>query len=798
MVNRQKSFFHSPFTIYYLPRDMQEVRRKKAIDIGWRAWVPLVVRVAALMVLAAGVIYVGISYYRNRNHEPFRMRGEAPELSKQVTSVIEGYERRVMDGERLRLLVRAARDITYSDNHHELEEVHLEVYPEKGDKPDQITAQRAIYLPDERDSNQARVWFSGNVQIETRDALVARTEKISYDQATEIAETSVPITFTRENVSGSSTGATVDAKNKRLDLRQDVLITIAPEAEAAHSSKANLRSRPITIRSARAVFDQASMHLSFTGGATAEQERDVMSGAQLSATLNERKRVQKVEARGASYLRSMEEGRAAEVHAAGMDFFFDADQRLQKAAASRDVRARSLDADSQMELTGASTLEVDFQPQKERSLLKEMRTGGRSVLSLAAPQSRLNDPRAANKRLTADSVKLIWRSTGRDLEKAEAAGNAELVVDPVQKSATADRKTLTAPLFVCDFFEAGNLAREFNATGGETKAVIDPVQPTEERAQRTLTAQKMMAIFVRETQDVERLDALTDAKFNERDRNGRAQNASYTAADETVRLRGGEPTVWDAHARTKALEIDSDTRSDISYSRGKTATTYYSQEQTNGATPFQKVKSPVYIVSDRAEFRHVAGVAVYTGNARAWQDDNFVRAGTITIYRDRKRMEGEGRVQSALYQVKRKGANGAGTIVPAFATANSMFYSEDERLLHYEGNVDIKQDTDRIRSAVANIYLLKETNEVEKTIAERDVVVTQPGRQGTGNWAQFTAADETVILKGSPARVEDAEQGSTEGGRLTVYLRESRVVADDTRGTQTPGRVRSTHRIRKQ
>ena len=27
------------------------------------------------------------------------MRGEAPELSKQVTSVVEGYERRVMDGE---------------------------------------------------------------------------------------------------------------------------------------------------------------------------------------------------------------------------------------------------------------------------------------------------------------------------------------------------------------------------------------------------------------------------------------------------------------------------------------------------------------------------------------------------------------------------------------------------------------------------------------------------------------------------------------------------------------------------
>jgi LPS export ABC transporter protein LptC len=777
---------------------MQEVRRKRAIAVGWRAHLPLVARVLAIGVLVAGLIYVGISYYRNRNNEPFRMRGEAPELSKQVTSVIEGYERRVMDGERLRLLVTATRDITYSDNHHELEEVHMEVYPATGDKPDQISAHRAIYLPDEKDSSKARVWFTGDVNIQTRDALTAKTEKIEYDQSKEIAETAAPISFERENVSGHSTGAMLDAKNKKLDLRKDVEITVAPDAKAAASPKASVRAKPVTIHAGRGVFDQLHMHLSFTGGATAEQERDVMSGDSLFATLSAQKRVQKVEARGNSYLRSLNEGRSAEVHATDMDFFLDGDQRLQRATASQDVIARSLDADSQMELTGANSLEVDFLPQGQQSLLKEMRATGRSVLTLAAPKSRAADPRAANKKLTADSVKLIWRSTGRDLESAEAIGNTELIIDPVQKSATADRKTLTAPQLNCEFYEAGNLAKQFNASGGEVKAVIDPLQPTQDRAQRILIAQKMTAIFVRETQDVELLDAQGDAKFTELDRNGRAQNVSYTAADETVRLRGGEPTVWDSRARTKAVEIDSDMRSDISYGRGKTYTTYYSQEQTNGATPFQNVKSPVFIISDRAEFRHVTGVGIYTGNARAWQDDNFVRADTITIYRDTKRMEGVGHVQSALYQARRKNAGGASAVVPAFATSNSMSYSEDERLLHYEGSVDIKQDTDRIRSAMANVYLLKETNEVEKTVAEREVIITQPGKQGTGDWAQYTAADETVVIKGAPARVEDTEQGSTEGGRLTLYLRENRVVADDARGPQSPGRVRSTHKVRKQ
>jgi len=54
-------------------------------------------------------------------------------------------------------------------------------------------------------------------------------------------------------------------------------------------------------------------------------------------------------------------------------------------------------------------------------------------------------------------------------------------------------------------------------------------------------------------------------KFNQKDKNGVASSGSYTAADETVRLRGGEPTVWDSRARTKATEIDSNTATDISF-----------------------------------------------------------------------------------------------------------------------------------------------------------------------------------------------------------------------------------------
>jgi LPS export ABC transporter protein LptC/lipopolysaccharide transport protein LptA len=759
---------------------MQEVTRKRAIALGLRAKVPVITRIVAFALLVSGLAVVGISYYklRNANAEKFKPKSEKPELSKEVTGVIEGYEHHVTKDDRLYLLVKASRDVTYSDGHHELENISMAVYPSEGETPDQISAARAIVQPE---SNVLS--FIGNVKIETKEKLKVNTEALSFDQNTGIAQTDSPVSFERENVSGSSTGAQVEEKTKRLGLRSNVQLTIAP-GQAAKSAK---RARPVSVKAAQAVFDQQAMVLAFTGGVTVEQEADILSGDNVTAFINEQKHLQRAEIRGNSYMRVMDPGRAAEVHSVNMDFYMDQDQRLQRALATSDIAARTLEGDADVQISGSNSLDVTFLAQGDSSLLKQMVAGGRSVITMSAPKSKANDPRAANKRLTANEVKLTWRTSGRDLEKAEANGDAELFVEPVVSSAHAERKKLNAPQFDCDFFEAGNLARSCKATGG-AKAALDPMQPVQNRGTRTLTSQNMTAVFLKDTQDMERVDGQGDSKFNENDRHGLAANVSYVAADETVRLRGGEPTVWDSRGRTKAIELDADLANDVSYARGKTTTTYYSQEQTNGATPFSKTKSPVYIASERGEFHHETGQAIYTGSARAWQDDNYVRGDKLTMYVNDKRMEANGHVQTAIYNAKK---------VPVFAAADSMFYSDPDRTIHYEGNVDIKQGTDRLTSGVADVYLLKETNEMEKTIAQRNVVLTQPNRKGAGDWVEYTSANEIAVLKGNPARVEDVEQGNTEGNRLTLSVRDGKVTADDARGPLAPGRVRSTHKIRK-
>ena len=903
---------------------MPAKRRRRDRLVGLWAKLPLVLRVIAASALILTILAVGVGYWRSRNNQNFRMKGEQPQLSMEVLAIVNGYERRVTDGDKLQLLVRADRETTYADGRHELDNVFLENYPEGSATPDRISAIKAVYTPDQSKPEIFTVNFSGNVNFESRDGLKVQTEQISYDRSTEFAETASQINFSRENISGSAAGAKLHFKDKKLELQNQVEINVAPNGNLAKNSLTDFGTSavkitamragfdqnlerfeleqgvnivitpqtgenvpttiraekavyekdaqkidlsggveivsasdnalslngenkkavnsivPVTIRANAASYEQGNGKIHLIGGASVQQGNELMNGDSITADISKQKKLEKVLTRGSAFLRTASAERTTEVNAAEMFFAFDANQQIQNANAAGGVTVRSLSGENLIQLSDANSLvlnfksaknqslleklktegntnvsltannsadysnvnmiapnwtEVLFVPQTDKSLLKQMTTGGRTTVTMSAPQSNSQNPRATNKKLIADSLKLIWNAAGKDLSRAEAIGNAELYVFPLGSAPDVDKQSLFAARFDCDFYESGNLAKTFTASG-KAKAVLEPTQPTQERGVRNLFAEKMAANFQQGTQALESFNANGNAKFNESDRNGVANSFNYTANDEVVRLRGGEPTVWDNRARLKAAEIDWDTRREISYLRGKVATTYYSQEQTGGATPFSKVNAPVFLVSNQAEFNHATGVAVYTGNARAWQENNFVRAEKLILKRDEQSMFGEGKVQSALYNARRR-ENGKEMEVPVFAQSDRIAYSDKQKLLRYESNVDIRQGTERITGGIAEVYL-NANNDVEKTLAQNSVVVTQPGRKATGDWAQYTTADEVVILRGNPATVEDAQQGSAQGRQLTLYLRQNRFEGQGGATPTAPGRVRSTHKVKKQ
>ncbi|HWP43977.1 MAG TPA: LptA/OstA family protein, partial [Blastocatellia bacterium] len=441
----------------------------------------------------------------------------------------------------------------------------------------------------------------------------------------------------------------------------------------------------------------------------------------------------------------------------------------------------------------ARTIEALFVAGPQGNTVESIKADGDAVVRVAAPPAASESDNPASRELSARTISLQFYEDGRNIRSAQAEGDAVLRVIPVRSEPRADKKTIRAPRMDAEFFEQGNRMRLFNAAGG-VRLELEPTVSGSAPA-RVTTSESLSATFLADSQDIERVTQEGDFKYNEGDRNAVAARASYDGRSEVLSLRGQRPMIWDSKARTQADEIDYDRRSEVSRARGDVRTTYYSRETTGDSTPFKNTRSPVFLTAERAEARNREGVAIYIGNARGWQDDNFVKGDRIELYEEGKRLVAIGHVESALYTTEREVEEGKREIVPGFASADRMTYSDADRLVHYDGKVRARQGTDRIEASSVDVYLKEETNEVERLIAEGSVVMTQPRRRASGDRLVYTAEDGRAVLTGRIARVEDADKGTTMGAELTFYSRDDKITVENQQGT---GRVRSTHRLTKE
>jgi len=86
--------------------------------------------------------------------------------------------------------------------------------------------------------------------------------------------------------------------------------------------------------------------------------------------------------------------------------------------------------------------------------------------------------------------------------------------------------------------------------------------------------------------------------------------------------------------------------------------------------------------------------------------------------------------------------------------------------------------------------------ELSQTIIERNVVITQPNRRASGDYAKYSASEEIIVLRGNPAKVSDSENGSSSGRELMVNLRTNRVTGKGKASKNSRGRIRTIYKIK--
>jgi hypothetical protein len=286
---------------------------------------------------------------------------------------------------------------------------------------------------------------------------------------------------------------------------------------------------------------------------------------------------------------------------------FNESQQLTSANASGDSRAVLTPANateySKVTMSAPKAIQLAF---KGEGLLDKMSTDGRTTIQLDVPGGTAD---AANKRVTADTVRTYFNSDGHDIQRAEAIGNAELFVEPLRASPENYRTTINAPRFDCEFFPTGNSAKECIAAT-KTKTVREPTVKAADRGTQTITAERLTAAFSQQTKDVERLDAAGNAKFIELDR--------HAIADQIGFLKVMRSSGYEAGTRRSGIHVLAHVQSrSIGIRRIKSHTC--AAERTRHTTvrnrPVERLRSeqlikPVFLTAASADFDHRAQTAV--------------------------------------------------------------------------------------------------------------------------------------------------------------------------------------------
>jgi len=410
---------------------------------------------------------------------------------------------------------------------------------------------------------------------------------------------------------------------------------------------------------------------------------------------------------------------------------------------------------------------------------------------------------------------------GHILQSATTSGAAQITISSAQGSGFASaqpsptqaspqqRTVVTAGKFEAKFALAAG-RNHLSTIHGAPEARI--VSASAGQPDRVSTSESVDATFLPQG-GIESITqqgnvAYTDDQGPDKRMQARANTAHYSPADQMLVLTGS-PRVTNGGMATTAKTIRINRATGDALAEGEVKSTYSEvKEQPDGA--LLASSSPIHVTARTMLAHHNTGVALYNGNARLWQDANIIEAPSIQFDRDRRFVTAQGTpaqpVQTILVQTEKGGSEkkpgsrttgetaarkvgGQAGASPISITATTLTYADSERRIHYEGGVVAKGADFTASAKTADAYLLPHSQtstnqsfagpgQLDRMVAQDDVIIQQPTRRAEGQKLVYTAADDKFVLTGGPPSIFDAEQGKITGVSLTFFRRDDRVLVE--------------------
>jgi lipopolysaccharide export system protein LptA len=378
---------------------------------------------------------------------------------------------------------------------------------------------------------------------------------------------------------------------------------------------------------------------------------------------------------------------------------------------------------------------------------------------------------------------------GRRLEKAITSGGPAEIV----REQAPGKTTISAGHFETVFNDQN---RPVSLYGTPDAKIVDSVPG---KPDRILTSREVTAKF-NDKGEIVSADQTGDFRYQEGTQTASAERAKYAAAEETI-LLSGSPRVIDANQgitlTADSIQLNRKTRN--AFAQDNVKTTYSKMSAQPGGAMLGSA-DPIHVTGSTATMNSATGVARYA-KARLWQGPNIVEAPTISFDRTKRSLQAQGgqggRVASVFVQKDKNGK-----LTPVNVTSDRLSYVDAERRAVFSGNVVVRAQDATITSATVQVILLpkkgqaenQSASQLERIEAQGDIKIEQGSRKAAGNKLVYTAAEEKMVLTGSPEKLPsifDAERGQISGDSLTFFTHDGRVLvgSGETSKTEIPNRI---------
>lgn len=766
-------------------------------------------RYARWSAIAAGLIAAAVvGVYAERAFREARARREAP---KPVPVTVEQQSAQFsfskVEQDRTIFTIRASHATQYKDqNRALLEDVWITIYGRDGSRNDNIHTRECSYEPE-----TGAVRCDGEVQIDiesaatgsgklaevSRPTLEVKTSNLSFNRNTGEASTPAAVEFRFPAGQGHGVGAAYSTRDGIVRVERDVSFETAP-SERTGGLPVNASGSSLEIR-------RVDRTVLLEGPAVVKMGARELSAEKILVELDKDYHAQRILAEGHPQIHADEGHGKIAIAADRFEGLLSAEGWIERVIAEGNISgARQTPAGT--DHFSAGRVELAMIPM--RNLISDMTaTGGVTAELHQGSDTHVLKTDAVRVKFSTDQIERASKAqpTEASIDHQRVESIETLAPAMIESKSANDMTTLRAKKFVAEVGADGRLDKLLGHSGVEVERQAGSGAP------QIVSAAEMVAAFDGHGQ-WNTVDENGNVHFRQADREATAARASISRATDTITLEGS-PVISDSMSRTTASNVTINQNSGELHASGGVVSTYV---PTAKGDAIGLGSGAAHISADTLSGSVNSGHVAYVGHARLWQGDAVLDGDQIELWRDDKKLQATGHVVAVVPQ-----ASGPLTSLPGARTkagsspgptlwkisAPLLTYWNDQGKAHLEGGVVANSDQGSLESRTLDAFLAAGAaasgtavtpavpggRQLNRVLAQGNVVVRQGDRRGTADQGEYTAADGKFVLSGGQPTLANAASDTTTGHSLTFFVANDTILIDSQEGSRTV----TKHRVEK-